>query len=135
MKKLLSIMMTLAFVFVLAGCGGGAAADEPYMGNYTVSAAEMMGVELTGDEIPVAGWTMEIGANGKGSMDVDGDSAKLSYTVEGSTMTIDLQGEELVATIGDGTLTFDDFMGMGLKITFSKDAAAADGAAAGDTEE
>ena len=131
MKKIRKLailtMAVLMVATVFAACGSagdsGEAVAEPYEGKYIPVAATAMGVTLGAEEFE--GWSLEIGAGGKGSMTAEGETAKLTYTVEGDTMTMTVEDEEMVATIGEDTLVVEDLMETGMGITFAKEGSAA----------
>lgn len=121
MKKMRGILgaviAVMMSVVVLAGCGGKA---EPtgYEGHYESVSGEMMGITLTGEDI--AGWAIDLKEGGKGTMEVEGESAGMKWTLEGNQVTVSVEGEEMVGTIEGNQLVFDDILGMGMKITFEK---------------
>ena len=136
MKKLAAVLMALLMVATLfAACGGsgssGSGEAAPYEGKYIAHSVSMMGMNMSAEGV-ADGWALEIAGGGKGTMEVEGTSAKLTYTVEGDTMTIEVEGEEMTATIGEDTLVIDDMMGMGMGITFAKEGSAAAAAAVED---
>ena len=129
MKKLLLLLMMVSLMILpLAACGGGgsssggdgeAAEADPLLGVYNSVAGEMMGVTLTGDDI--SGFSVELKEGGKASLDVEGSSAKGTYTMDGDTITLSVEGEELTGTVANDVMIFEDFMGMGLKLTLAKE--------------
>ena len=120
-KKFLALALAIVMVFALAACGGGggSSADDPaYLGTYESTEGEMMGIVLTGDDI--AGFSITLDKNGKGSMDVEGSTGSITYTVEGDQITMDVEGEQIVGTLTEDAIVVDDLLGMGLKVTFTK---------------
>ena len=137
MKKLLLSLMVLSLMILpLAACGGGteeAAADDPLLGVYNSVQGEMMGITLSGED--VAGFVVELKSGNKAEVSADGATAKGTYTVDGDTLNISVEGEEMVGTIGEDTLTFDDMLGTGLKVTFAKEGSEAEASlSAGEAE-
>ena len=133
MKKLLLLLIMVSLMILpLAACGGSsggggeAAEPDPLLGVYNSVAGEMMGVTLTGDDI--SGFAVELKEGGKAELSVEGTTAKGTYTMDGETITLSVEGEELTGTLANDVMTFEDFMGMGLKLTFAKEGSDAAGA-------
>lgn len=120
MKKfnaVLSVVVLLAVIaFAFTGCG-----EKPtgYEGKYVSVAGEMMGIELTGDDI--SGWAIELDNGGKGKMEIEGETGNIKWSVEGETITVNVEGEEMKGTIDGDKLVFDDILGSGMKLTFAKE--------------
>ena len=124
--KLISLLMTLMLVLALAACGGssgGAAADDPNLGLYKMSSlmgfsleeyAEML--EITEEEAADS-MTLELKADGKADMTIDGDVQTLDWSVEGDAITLTDGEESLEGTLADGTITLDI---EGMEIVFTK---------------
>ena len=104
-------------VTMLAGCGDGVATG--YEGKYISVAGEMMGMELTGEDI--AGWSIELNNGGKGKMEIGGDAGSIKWSLEGETITVNVDGEEMTGAFEDDKLVFDDVLGSGMKLTFAKE--------------
>lgn len=136
MKKFMLLLMVAALmVLPLAACGGGgssssddgaAAETDPALGVYNSVAGEMMGVTLTGDDI--SGFSVELKDGGKAVLNVEGSSANGTYTLDGEAITLSVEGEELTGTLANDVLVFEDFMGMGLKLTLAKEGSDAENA-------
>lgn len=118
MKKLMALLVAGMMVFSLASCGGGGEATG-YEGKYISVSGEMMGMELTGEDI--AGWALELNNGGKGKMDIDGETGNIKWTLDGETITVNVDGEEMTGTFEDDKLVFDDILGSGMKLTFAKE--------------
>ena len=125
--KLISLLMTLMLVLALAACGGssggGAAADDPNLGLYKMSSlmgfsleeyAEML--EITEEEAADS-MTLELKADGKADMTIDGDVQTLDWSVEGDAITLTDGEESLEGTLADGVITLDI---EGMEIVFTK---------------
>lgn len=118
MKKFITIILAGIMVLSLAACGGGGRADEAYVGEWVSVAGTAMGMTLTGDDI--SGFAINLKSGGKGTMTVEGEEGKVKWTNDDTTLTMKVQGEELVATIGDGTLIIENMMNSGMDVTFAK---------------
>ena len=117
-KGILSLVVAMMIaVTLLAGCGGGKATG--YEGKYVSVSGEAMGIELTGEEIE--GWAIELKNGGKGTMTLEGDTANIDWSIEGETITIKVEGEEMTGTIKDGNIVIDNTLGLGMKLTFAKE--------------
>ena len=118
MKKFSFIIVMMIILTMLAGCGGSGEATG-YEGKYVSVSGEMMGVELTGEDI--AGWSIELNNGGKGKMDIDGESGNIKWTLEDKTITVTVDGEEMKGVFEDDKLVFEDILGSGMKLTFAKE--------------
>ncbi len=117
-KGILSLVVVMMIaVTLIAGCGGGKATG--YEGKYVSVSGEMMGVELTGED--VEGWSIELKNGGKGTIELEGEKGNIDWSVEGEAITIKVEGEEMTGTIGDGNIVIDDVLGSGMKLTFAKE--------------
>ena len=117
-KSILSVIIAMMIaVTMLAGCGGGEATG--YEGKYVSVSGEMMGVELTGDDI--AGWSIELKSGGKGKMESEGETGNIKWSLEDKTITIKVDGEEMTGVFEDDKLVFDDILDSGMKLTFAKE--------------
>lgn len=118
MRSIFSVAIVMLIVLtMLAGCGGEEATG--YEGKYVSVSGEMMGIELTGDDI--AGWSIELKSGGKGKMEIEGETGNIKWSLEENTITIKVDGEEITGTIEDDKLVFDDILSSGMKLTFAKE--------------
>lgn len=122
MKKYLNfvgVIVMLCAALMLTACGGGGRADAEYEGKYISVAGEAMGVTLTGEEI--SGFALELESGGKGTMTVYDDSESINWTNDDTNITIEVSGTEIVGTIGEDTITFDNLLDTGMNLTFAKE--------------
>ena len=122
MKKYLNfvgVIVMLCAALMLTACGGGGRADAEYEGKYISVAGEAMGVTLTGEEI--SGFALELESDGKGTMTVYDDSESINWTNDDTNITIEVSGTEIVGTIGEDTITFDNLLDTGMNLTFAKE--------------
>ncbi|MEE0095847.1 MAG: DUF5067 domain-containing protein [Oscillospiraceae bacterium] len=103
MKKLISILLTLAMAVGLCACGGPKY-DESLMGVYTCYAVEMLGVEMKADEVLSQTSTLELKQGGKGKMNIEGTTGSIKYTLDGENITVDIDGETATGTLKDSIL-------------------------------
>ncbi len=118
-RSLVGILLAVVMVLCLAACGGGGRADSALEGKYISVVGEALGMTLSGDDI--SGFSVELEKNGKGTITIDNESGKCSWTNDDTTLTIKVEGQEIVGTLGKDTFTVDDILGMGLKLTFAKE--------------
>ena len=126
--KLISLAMAaMMLVFALAACGssggGSAAADDPNLGLYKLSSvmgfsleeyAQMMEVS---EEEAADSMTLELKADGKADMTVDGEAQSLDWSITDGTLTLTDGQETLEGTVEDGVITLDI---EGAEIVFAK---------------
>lgn len=112
------IVAMMIAVTMLVGCGGGGEATG-YEGKYVSVSGEMMGITLTGED--VSGWAIELNNGGKGKMEIDGEKGNIKWSLEGETITVNVDGEEMTGVFENDNLIFDDVLGMGMKLTFAKE--------------
>ena len=125
--KIVSVLLAFMLVLALAACGGsgggGAAADDPNLGVYKLSSlmgfsleeyAEML--EITPEEAADS-MTLELKADGKADMTIDGDAQTLDWSVDGDAITLTDGEESLEGTIADGVITLDI---EGMEMSFTK---------------
>lgn len=128
MRKRLSYLLVAA-VFVsmlsLSGCGGGGGTTKseanPYEGKWVAVVAEAMGVQLPIEECFEGDLSFELNSGGKVVFHADEETGNGKWAVADNKLTITIQGEEMVADVGENTFTFDDLMDMGLKVIFGKE--------------
>ncbi len=106
MKKLISILLTLAMALGLCACGGPKY-DKSRMGVYTCYAVEMLGIEMKADEVLSQTSTLELKQGGKAKMNIEGTSGSVKYTLDGETITMDIDGETATGTLKDGVLNIE----------------------------
>ena len=106
MKKLISILLTLAMALSLCACGGPKY-DESLLGVYTCYAVEMLGIEMKADEVLSQTSTLELKQGGKAKMNIEGTSGSVKYTLDGETITMDIDGETATGTLKDGVLNIE----------------------------
>lgn len=98
MKKLISVLLVLAMVFGLAGCG----TEEPLAGVYSALSCTALGLELDCE-----GDWLELKKGGKGSLCLMGEEFNCSWTLEGESFTLKNHGDEFSGTLNNGIITLD----------------------------
>lgn len=110
MKKIACVLMACLFIFSVASCG--ATDNSKLVGNYELSKAEGVGINLTGEQIDALKAigmtaTLEIKDNNTAVMDLFGE--KLNFTYNLTKMIFTCEGK-------DEKFTFD-----GKKIAFNNE--------------
>ena len=126
MKKKLNLLFVLVFVvsmITLTGCGGSGKAGEksPYEGKWVAVSAQMMGMSVSIDEVFGGAFEFEVKNGGKVSFTAGDTTGKGKWSVEDDQFTLSIEGEEMVGTIGEDIISFDDMLEMGVKVIFAKD--------------
>lgn len=128
MKKIISLLLALTFIFALCACG----AADPNLGRYNGSQIDIMGW-MDMSEVFEGESCIELEADGEGTIALAGESASLTWTLDGENITITIEEVDSTGTLKDGVLTLDDFLGTGFAATFVKEGTE-DAAAEDDTD-
>ncbi|MDO4731099.1 MAG: hypothetical protein Q4B14_03090 [Clostridia bacterium] len=123
--KNFSLILSLVLLFgLMVGCSNsGGNNDSPLIGKYNSVAGEMEGIVLTGDDI--AGFSIELKANSQATVSIDSEVIPGTWTESENTVKIiaSAEGEEaeMIGTVGENTLIFENMFETGLKVTFAKE--------------
>ena len=104
MKKVLAILLTLAVLLSLAACGGKA---DPVAGKYQGIRANPYSKNNETPFVYRDNTWLELKSGGKGSATLYGIFVKLTWAVEGETITVTIGGRESVGTLEDGLITIN----------------------------
>ena len=63
----------------------------------------------------------EVKKGGKASIFIGEDTGQGKWSAEEDQFTLTIEGEDMVGVIGENTISFDDMLGMGVKIIFAKE--------------
>ncbi|MBQ3379425.1 MAG: hypothetical protein IJG50_06125 [Clostridia bacterium] len=122
-RRVIAIMVAVLMLAVmLAGCSGGSsgsAQETGYEGNYISVKVSAFGIDLTGDD--AAGFSLQLDAGGKGTMDIEGDANSIKWSLDGDTITITAGSDKMTGTIDGDTIYIDDVGGTGMGIMFAKE--------------
>ena len=126
MRKKLNLLFGLVLIIsmiVLTGCGGSGETGEknPYEGKWVAVSAQMMGMSVSIDETFGGAFEFEVKNNGKVSFSVGDTTGNGKWSVEDDQFILSIEGEEMVGTIGEDIISFDDMLEMGVKVIFAKD--------------
>ena len=121
LKGILATILVLALLGVLAGCGSGTVdPNDPNQGIWKATTGEMFGITSNVEEFFGQGFTIELKANGKCVLNVDGEKANGTWTLDNGAFTVKGGGIECEGRLENGILTLNDVMGMGLNLVFEK---------------
>ena len=98
MKKIFTILLTLAMLISLAACGAGSANSEIYEAISCVT--EGVAMDCRGD------W-VELKGKGKGTLYLRGSESNCSWTLDGETFTLKSNNDEFNGTLRNGVITLD----------------------------
>ena len=124
MKKKWNLLFLFAFIvsmITLAGCGKTAGEASPYEGKWIAVSAQMIGMSVSVDETFGGAFEFEVKNGGKVSFSVGEVTGNGKWSVEDDQFTLSIEGEEMVGTIGEDIISFDDMLEMGVKVIFAKD--------------
>jgi len=120
----LILLLTAALLLGLTGCGGGKVrADADLEGKYIAVAGEALGMTLTLEELDE--FSVELKSGGKASMTVDGDTHSVKWQNDDDTVTITVDGEQLVGKRSPDSFSMEDLLGTGVTILFAREGTAA----------
>ncbi len=119
--NMIPLIILMSFLLLCSGgCGGSKVrADAELEGKYIPVTGSAYGVTLVGDEI--GGFDIELQSGGKATMTIDGDSSKVKWENDDTSITITVEGEKLIGTRGQDSFTIEDLLGMGLDVVFAKE--------------
>ena len=120
MKKLICLTMVFLLLSSLAACGGKVDADDPNQGVWTAKTGAMMGISMDVEEMFGDGFTIELKANGKCALNVDGKKANGTWTLADGAITVKGGGLDCKGRLEDGRFSLEDVLGMGLTLVFEK---------------
>lgn len=106
--------------FFLNGCGGKEE-KSPYEGKWIAVSAQMMGMSVSIEETFGGAFEFEVKNGGKVNVFIGEDTGKGKWSVEKEEFTLTIEGEDMVGVVGENTISFDDMLGMGVKIIFAKE--------------
>ena len=124
MKKKWNLLFLFAFIvsmITLAGCGKTAGEASPYEGKWIAVSAQMIGMSVSVDETFGGAFEFEVKNGGKVSFSVGEVTGNGKWSAKDDKFSLTIEGEEMVGTIGENNISFDDMLGMGVKVIFAKE--------------
>ena len=80
--RVFNVMLAMAMmIFLLVGCGKEDDSNNPNLGLYTAFTGSMSGIEIEIADVYAGGFTIELKANGKAQLDIDGTTGKGKWTL------------------------------------------------------
>lgn len=120
MKKLASIMFAMVFIVCISACKDGKS-DDPNVGKWNAVSISMMGIDMEVAELFEGGVILELKANGRFSIDVDGEEGSGKWEYDGDLFKFSASDADMTGVIKNDRLTLTNLLGMGMDITFEKD--------------
>lgn len=101
MKRLSALFLALLMALSLCACGGSR--DSAALGKYHCTSISMSDINIEG-----SGEWLELKEDGEASLYMSGKTRSAEYTLEESTLTITIDGQQVgVGTLDNGVLTLD----------------------------
>lgn len=126
MKKTLVLFLAFAMLFSLAACGGkdkGGDVSNPNLGVYEGTIVTMFDEDSPMNEVYPGENSIELKSGDKCVFSLDGDKIDCDWKLDGTALTIDIEGVECKGTLENGVIKID-FMGL-MDMTFVKEGASA----------
>ncbi len=114
-KKLIFIVLTL---FIFTSCSSVPVGN---VDTYTATAAEMLGVTMSPEDVSEGGITLALDENGNGTLKINGQSHNVKWEVSGTKFTLSQGSDVFEGTMEGNTVKIINLLNMGLDITFVKD--------------
>ena len=108
MKKSIALLLVVILgISLLASCGGGSS-NDPNIGTWTAVSVNAFGVQMGVDDVFENGASIELKANGKCTLNLDGEKVNTDWSSNNGEITIKGDdGETYKAKVADGKLTLD----------------------------
>ena len=118
MKKFLGIALAVLFFIGLIACSRKN--DDPNHGIWKAAKGEMLGVSMDVEPFFSEGFTIELKANGKCLLDIDGKKTNGSWTLDNGVIEIKGGGIDSKGSLENGRLTLKYVLGSSLTLVFEK---------------
>lgn len=119
----ISIFMAIALLLagLLCGCGDeGSEANDPNLGFWEATTASMSGLTMEVSDLFEGGVQLNLKANGKALLYVEGEEYRVRWTLEDGVLQIGDHSLTMMGTIEGNVLTLENLMGSGVSLTFEK---------------
>ena len=118
MKKSIGAVLLVLLLIGLIARGGKN--DDPNHGVWKATKGEMLGVSMDVADFFVEGFTIELKANGKCALNIDGKKTNASWTLDNGMIEIKGGGIDSNGSLKNGKLTLKYVLGTSLTLVFEK---------------
>ena len=119
MKKLICITLVMLLLISLIAVFSRKD-NDPYLGVWKAAKGEMLGVSMDVDNFFGEGFAIELKANGKCSINLDGKKANGSWTLNDGMIEINGGGINSKGSLENSRLTLKYIFGTSITIVFEK---------------
>lgn len=120
LSVILSIVLTATMMLAFAACGGKSA-DSEYEGTYIAIEGEIAGLTVDKDSLEDYNYSLVINDDETATLCALGKDFECSWKADDTSITLTNDGTDIVGTIDEDIVTFDDLLGSGAKIIFAKE--------------
>ncbi|MDL2248612.1 hypothetical protein LJB89_02835 [Tyzzerella sp. OttesenSCG-928-J15] len=120
-KKRLVLLWALLLALSLGGCGGGGKSDDPNVGIWNGISVSMLGIDMDIAEVFDNGVTLELKANGKFTLDVDGDKGSGKWEYDGKGISFSSSDAQMHGTFEGDMLKLNNLLDSGMDMAFEKE--------------
>ncbi len=117
-RRIFTVVLIFA-VLIMTGCSS--VEESPCAGKWVGITGEMWGITVSVEEVFGGDFEFEVKNNGKVVFTAGETTGTGKWIVDGDQFILKIEGEEMVGTIGEDTITFDDMLGSGVKMVFAKE--------------
>lgn len=118
LKAFFALIFACAAVMMLSACGGAAPVE---CGVYNCAAAQGEGIAMNPAELYPAVARLELKPAGKGSIELGSESGAIKWSLDGTELSLDINGEEYFGSLENGAVTLE--LPGGTELCFLKDGA------------
>ncbi|WP_155831527.1 hypothetical protein [Butyrivibrio sp. LC3010] len=115
-RQLICMILSLILVMFTA-CGSDSGADDPNLGLYEATTANMSGFELGVKDVFEDGFSIELKKNGKAHLQSGDEGGDFKWTLEGETFHGEGGGATFDGTLKNGVMVLENVEGSGVTLT------------------
>lgn len=116
MKKVFALILMLAMLLALTGCGERGEPD-PNAGLYEAQSAQMYGLSIQISDVFEDGFSLELKNGGKAVFHYDSKDYNLKWTLDGDVFHAEGGGAALDGTLSNGVMQLQNVLDSGMEIT------------------